>query len=296
MEYCIDLSKRDGKGKTIRSDSAIVAKIKRKNHIIERMKIGLAQDAFRVFFQPIYSRRENRFTTAEALLRFTDGELGTVSPGEFIPIAEEADLIGPISLMVLDKVCKFLTRLDQHEIAIETVSINVSTLHLNSADFVRDCLSTIDANGISPSKLRMEVTETVFIANNDHVEKVLKQMEARGVQFSIDDFGTGYANIANIIRLPFESIKFDRGFLYDSMSDARTLSVLKGLCTTFSDVGMKVVIEGVETVAQMQLAETINVDYVQGFLFALPMPEDEAIRYLGKTFVDPAERIDPAAR
>ncbi len=103
-----------------------------------------------------------------------------------------------------------------------------------------------------------------------------------GVQFYLDDFGTGYSNIANIIDLPFEFIKIDKSILYESIASKKCFSVLKGLSRTFSEVGLKIVVEGVETLEHRELAEQINADYIQGFLFARPMPADEVVRYLGK--------------
>jgi len=293
MEYCIDRSKKNGKGKTIFSEAALVAQLKRKDRIVEGLKIALIRDTFRVFYQPLFCRQEHRFTMAEALLRFTDPELGIISPGEFIPIAEEAGLIDQIGLMVLEKTCQFIKVLNQQKVPFQSVSINISALHMNSETIVADCLEIIQKNGISPDQLRFEITESVLVGKGDHVRKVLREFNEEGIRFYMDDFGTGYANIANIIDLPFECIKFDKSILYKSIADGRGHSILKCLGRTFMEIGMKVVVEGVEDMEQNRLVEDIDADYIQGFLYARPMPADKAMAYLAMPSFDVnAVRLD----
>jgi diguanylate cyclase (GGDEF)-like protein len=286
LEYCTNLSKKSGKGKTIYSSQETVDKLNRKSKIGELIKTGLALDTFVVFFQPIYSRKDKRFITAEALLRFSDSQLGAISPAELIPIAEEEGLIEEIGFMVLDKTCKFIKNLDDQKLTFTSISINISTLQLYSENFVDHCLDIIRSNGVSPDRLRMEITESVFVDINKNVEQVLRELGQNGIKLYMDDFGTGYANVANILNFPFENIKLDKSLLYDSVSDNRSFLIMKGLCKTFSEAGLQITIEGVETEEQRGLAEDINADFIQGYLFAHPMPPSEIIGYFEKTFPD----------
>lgn len=282
LEYCIDLSKKGGKGKIIFSDSAKVDKLKRKSIIIERIKWGLSHDMFNVFYQPIYCIKDKKFTTAEALLRFSDHELGPISLGELISIAEETGLIIDIGLLVLDKVCKFIKALEVQVIDIDAISINLSIVQLISQGFKDKFLEIIYTNQIQPSKLRLEITESVFIENAEFINNMMLQLNEHGINFYMDDFGTGYSNMVSIINLPFEFIKIDKSILYESINNKKCFSVLTGFCRTFKEVEMKIVIEGVETREQFEIAEKINADYIQGFLFAQPIPDFEAMWYFGK--------------
>jgi diguanylate cyclase (GGDEF)-like protein len=283
LEYCVDLSKRSGKGKIIFSDVEKVDKLGRKTHVIGRMKWGLAHDSFNVHYQPIYSTKNDRFTTAEALLRFSDIELGPISLGELIPIAEETGMIVEIGLLVLDKVCKYIQELNELGIEFDAISINLSAVQLKSEGFIAKILEIINSNHIHPDKLRMEITESVFIENAEFINDMMLQLNEHGIKFYMDDFGTGYSNMASIINLPFEFIKIDKSILYESIISKKCFSVLTGFCRTFSEVGMKIVIEGVENVQQKKIAEEVKADYIQGFLFARPLIGSEAIRYLGKS-------------
>ncbi len=281
LEYCIDLSKAAGKGKAIFTDAVTVGRLKRKSQIIDLMRRGLTQGNFEVYYQPIHSVGENRFTTAEALLRLSDNELGAISPAEFIPIAEESGLIVDIGLMVLDRVCGFIRMLDDREVEVDAISVNLSAMQLNSAGLVENILGIIDRHRINPCKLRLEITESVFVEKFDYMENMMRKLGEYGILFYLDDFGTGYSNIANVVELPFEFIKIDKSILYESVLSSKCFSVMNGLARTFADVGMKVVVEGVETPEHMRMAEQIDADYMQGYMFARPMPAEEAIRHLG---------------
>lgn len=281
LEYCIDLSKNNGKGRDVFSDAEMTGNIKRKINIIDLMKRGLSRDIFKVYYQPIYSVKYSRFTAAEALLRLSDIELGVISPNEFIPIAEETGIIVDIGLLVLDKVCRFIKELEEKEVEFDSISVNISSTQINSEELVDKLLEVVNRSRINPLKLHMEITESVLIANFDHVACMMRKLHEYGIRFNLDDFGTGYSNIANMAKLPFEFIKIDKSILYESMVSKKCFGFIKELSKMFSDVGIKVVVEGVETPDHLKLTEQFNTDYIQGFLFACPMPANEAIRYLG---------------
>jgi len=284
MEFCIVLAKKDGKSKAIFSDKKIASELIRDNLIIERLKLGMATDSFHMVYQPIYSRKEDQFTMAEALLRFNDSELGMIPPNEFIPIAERSGLINELTFMVLDKVCKFILNIEKQHVKFDAISINISILDLNSPNFVDNCLKIINQNGVSPSKLRFEVTENIFIENYKQIYSILKTFNENEIKFFMDDFGTGYANINNIISLPFECIKLDKSLLEKAVSDPKCFGIIKGLNITFSEIGMKTLIEGVETSEEYLMVEDINFDFIQGYFLARPMPPADAILYFGRKF------------
>lgn len=284
LEFGVTMSKKSGKGKTIFSDADIVNKMRRRSNIVDIMKRGLTQDCFKVHYQPIYSVKSGQFTTAEALIHLSDSKLGVIYPNEFIPIAEESALIVDIGLLVMEKVCQFIKELDDKGVEFDAISINLSYLQLNSEGFVESLLEIVNRNRVNPSRLRMEITESVFIDNFEHVANLMRQLGEYGIRFYLDDFGTGYSNIANMAELPFEFIKIDKSILYESIDSKKCFTVINGLSKTFSKIGMKIVVEGVETMEHRKMAEQIKADYIQGFLFARPLPAAEAIRYLGRSF------------
>jgi EAL domain-containing protein (putative c-di-GMP-specific phosphodiesterase class I) len=248
------------------------------------MKRGLTQDIFKVHYQPIFSLKRARFTSAEALLRLSDSELGAISPVEFIPIAQEAGIIVDIGFLVIDKVCQFIRETDEKGVEFDAISCNLSSTQLCSEGFVDKVIEIANRNRINKMKLHFEITESVFADNFKHVANIMRKLSKYGIRFNLDDFGTGFSNIANMAELPFEFIKIDKSILYESAVSKKCLIVIQGLSRTFSDVGMKIVVEGVETLEHRKIAEQLNADYIQGFLFARPMPANEAIRYLGRAF------------
>lgn len=140
----------------------------------------------------------------------------------------------------------------------------------------------ISKSSILPEKLCLEITESVLIDNFENADKVMRELNQQGFKYYLDDFGTGYSNIAYILNFPFKFIKIDRSVLYKSVSDRNGFIIMEGLCKTFSEIGMKVVIEGVENLEQRKLVERIHADYIQGFLFAFPAPADETMINLRK--------------
>lgn len=280
LEYCIAQSKENGKGRVIFSDAEMVNKVQRKNQIIEILKQGLINDSFVVYYQPIYSIKENKFTSAEALLRLFDKDLGVISPVEFIPIAEETGMIINIGYMVLDKVCKYIRILDDSGIEIDGISVNFSSLQMFQEGLVDNVMDIIYKNQVNPKKIRIEITESAFIDKFDYVKNVMDELGNHGIEFYLDDFGTGYSNLASVIQLKFEYIKLDKSILYNSINCDNCLRVMNALSKGFSEVGIKIIVEGVENQSQQELADNINADYIQGFSYAKPMAAVDAIVHL----------------
>ncbi len=278
LEYCIDMSKQSGKGKVIYGDQVIAGRIRRKNRIIECMRKNLIEDGFEVVYQPIYSVKEQRFTTAEALLRLRDDELGNIPPSEFIPLAEETGLIIDIGYLVLDRVCRFIHVMDALELDFEGISVNLSALQITSEGLVNQLSAILEQHRVHPSQLRLEITESVFVEQSALVENVMCTLYGLGYHFYLDDFGTGYSNITTVIGLPFQYVKIDKSILYQADSNAKGRSLLNGLTHMFTEVGMKVVVEGIETAEQRSLSELAGTEGLQGFLFSEPVVMEEVMR------------------
>ncbi len=277
LEYCVERSKQSGKARIIEATSAIISDLKRKNQVIEIMRRALDHDGFEVYYQPIFCLAQRRFTSAEALLRLQDEHLGSISPAEFIPLAEKSGLIYEIGYLVLDKVCQFIRQLTDQGIEIENISVNFSILQILDAGIHDYIINTIHKHQIAADKIGIEITEGVFIDNHEYIKALIRKLGFHGIKFYLDDFGTGYSNLANVIQLKFDCIKLDKSILYYSTTNESYFGLLAGMIKIFSDLGLKVIIEGVENQLQQDVVEKNKAQYVQGFLFARPMTAADMI-------------------
>lgn len=282
LEHCIAESKRKGKGKIIYSDAKLAESARRRSQIIEKIKTAADNGSFVVYYQPVYSIQAGRFTSVEALLRFFDKDLGAVSPAEFIPIAEETGSSHLIFYFVLDRVCQTIRLLTSQNVDFVAISINCSMLQISQENLVTKILEIIHNNQVDPQKIRLEITESVLIDQFEKITRIMWELHQYGIAFYLDDFGTGYSNLAAVVKLPFEFIKIDKSLLYEALNNSKSLRVMKALSSTFTENGIKVVVEGVENDSQRALVDELVCDYMQGFLFARPMPGEELLAYLKK--------------
>lgn len=282
LEHCVARSKRSGKGQLVRPDDEMLAVVRRRSRVQEALRAAIEQDRIDVHFQPILTNRDGRYRTAEALARLHDPEIGDIPPKEFIPIAEESGLIVPLGDRVLEGVCRFIQDLERRRAPFDSVSINCSSIQLFQEGMAERTLAILGARGISPRRIHVEVTESVFIDRVAAVKSIMATLQAAGVQFDLDDFGTGYSNLSTVVELPFRNVKFDRSLLYEAQRSRRTYTMLKATAQAFEDCGMGVVVEGVETPEQRVLADRIAAQYCQGYLYARPMPAAQAAEYLSR--------------
>jgi diguanylate cyclase (GGDEF)-like protein len=282
LEYGIGLSKKQGKGKVIESSDSTIKTIARKNLISTFIKKAIKEKEFEVYFQPIYSMKENRFTAAEALLRLKHDELGVISPGEFIPIAEEIGIMPDLNYFVIENVCIFINRLIESDIQFDFISLNMSNSQVIDNELIFNMNNLLKDYGVDAKKIYIEITESIFIDQLEEVNSILNELGEYGYRFCIDDFGTGYSNITNIISLPVSVIKIDKSIVYKSMKEEKNSIIIQGIAKSFANVGFAILTEGVENPDHLEIAKKLMSDYVQGFFFAFPLPKDEAIRYMGK--------------
>ncbi len=281
LEYITVKSKNTmGKGRTIYCSDFIKNEIERKNKVAHILREEVKNKGFIVMYQPIFDTSKNAFTKAEALIRLRDDELGMLSPNEFIPIAEELGLIVDIGYIVLEKVCKFLRRIEDSNIDIESISVNFSPNQMLKDSLVDNIMNIIDYYKVDPSKISIEITENFIIDRNEKVIEKMNLLHQKGIKFYLDDFGTGYSNISRVMELPFDVIKIDKTLVDNCESNSKCYHLLEGLSSAFEKADMKVLVEGVETEVQKDIIGNICY-YIQGFYFARPTEEDEVIKMLG---------------
>lgn len=262
-------------------DEAIMVDRERKRYIYRILKRELDLDStqFQVWYQPIYSIEKQQFTYMEALSRLHGTELGDIPPQEFVYVAENRGLIERLGFVAFEKVCKFISA---NRELVKAVSINFSVYQMTNKRLVQNVLETIKRFELNPSNIIMEVTESTFIDNFEVVSNNMKRLSNAGVKFYLDDFGTGYSNLANVISLPFSTIKIDRSLVLMMEESERGVMLFMNLVKTFKDAGLKILVEGVETKNQNSLIEKAGVDYIQGFLFSRPLAEENCIEFLSK--------------
>ncbi|MCV2367586.1 sensor domain-containing phosphodiesterase [Roseateles oligotrophus] len=217
-----------------------------------------------------------RITGVEALLRWLDPLHGPVSPAVFIPLAEETGLILPLGAWVLEAACEQLASwAKEPDLAHLTVAVNVSARQFHQPDFVSQVLTVLARTGANPQRLKLELTESILVANVEDIISKMTALKAQGVGFSLDDFGTGYSSLSYLKRLPLDQLKIDQSFIRDLLVDANDAVIAKMVIALAGSLGLSVIAEGVETEAQRDFLAAQGCHAYQGYLFGRPLPVAE---------------------
>ncbi len=243
---------------------------------------AIEREEFVVHYQPKFAADGRRLTGAEALVRWYHPELGMVSPGEFIPVAEESGLIVPIDEWVTATACRQLAAWLELPVAPFSISINLSARHLTEAA-VRRLIDIIEESGAPAERVELELTETHLMQQPEESERLLRLLHGVGFRLAIDDFGSGYSSLAYLKRFRVDTLKIDQTLVRDIESDANDLAIARTAVAIGHSLELKVVAEGVETEGQMQLLVDGGCDELQGFLLARPLPAEEFERLLRGT-------------
>ena len=275
--------KAKGKNSFVFSDLRLRDRQARRLEIEQRLRLAVADHALQVAYQPQVDLTTGKVVAFEALLRWQDPVLGKVSPGEFVPIAEEAGLIVPIGLWLLREACHQARTWDEDGASPIGLAVNVSTLQFRQADFVEQVESALRDSRLPPERLEIEVTESVLIDQFDVAVQALRRLNRLDVRTALDDFGTGYSSLAYLQRLPIHALKIDRSFVsclaLTSTGRAGTaVPIVDAISAMGRTLGKTVVAEGVETAAQARYLQRIGVHNAQGFYFGKAVSSDDALR------------------
>lgn len=287
LEYALKCAKDNGKGRLVHFNEYLNEELKRKKYVLEQVKRALSKDSFQVYYQPIYQCGKYRFCSAESLLRLRDEEGNSVSPAEFIPLAEENGLIDSISWIVIKKVCLFLG--ENPALALDSVSINLSMQQLADPCLAERILSCLEEYHVPPEKIKIEITERVIAEEPELVCSAMTHLIDKSIHFYLDDFGVGYSNLAGVLSLPFETIKLDASLISGIDTSEMTADTIRLLVQMLHRSGHIVVAEGIETEAQVKKARELEIDRIQGYYYAKPMPEQELIAFLGANLPETVE-------
>ncbi|NRF66151.1 EAL domain-containing protein [Aquincola sp. S2] len=243
------------------------ADLRQRMRLDHAMRQALASNRFRLKYQPQLDMRTGAVIGAEALIRWRDPELGEVSPGEFIPVAEDTGFIVAIGDWVLQQAVRQAARW-RAEGLLMPVSINVSALQFQQADFIDRVGNVLRENRLPGSLLELELTESILVHDADEALARLSQLSQLGVRLAIDDFGTGYSSLAYLKRFPIERLKIDRSFIQGVPQDDSDAGIVRAIVQMSAALGMKVIAEGVETEPQRNFLVEAGCDQFQGFLYA----------------------------
>ena len=251
----------------------------RRLELEEGLRRALDRDEFEVRYQPRVDVGDDRIVGMEALLRWNSAELGPVSPGEFIPVAEETGLITPIGAWVLDTAAAQLA--DWHAAGLRDlrISVNVSPRQFASGDVNRTVMGALQANGLHPSDLELEITESLILGDDDGTAEALRELRTIGVVLALDDFGTGYSSLGLLTRFPLDVLKIDRSIAASVVDDPAAASVVEAVVTMGGRLGLRIVAEGVDEQEQAELLRELGCDEIQGFLIS-PAVDPEAFSAL----------------
>jgi len=255
-------------------DPDMQAAVNARSNLEADLRQGLARGELLVHYQPVVDHQA-RLLGAEALVRWRHPQRGMISPGEFIPLAEQTGLILPLGQYVLQTACEQLQRWgEQPETAHLSISVNVSARQFRQAGFVAEVLQTLKNHHAEPTRLKLELTESLLLGDIEDTIARMVQLKREGVGFALDDFGTGYSSLSYLKRLPLDQIKIDQSFVRDVLTDPNDAAIVRTILALAKSLDLEVVAEGVETTGQLSFLRLHGCEGFQGYLFGRPVPMD----------------------
>ena len=278
-------AKSEGRGTWRWFEASMEARAQARRTLELDLRHALETEAFELHYQPLFNLKTRRILTCEALLRWPHAARGMVPAAEFIPVAEEMGLIVEIGKQVLHKACLECLKWP----GATSVAVNLSPMQFSRSNvpaLVRDVLA---ATKLSASRLEIEITESTILQDTIRTRNDLHQLEHLGVKISLDDFGTAYSSLSYLHSFPFHKVKIDQSFLRELVDDERRITLLRGMTRLSAQLGLHVVVEGVETEEQLELLlSDDSIDEAQGYLLCRPMPASDVRKLLYTSYVAPA--------
>lgn len=275
LEYAADLADQQG-WHYIRYTADIGESMDREYYLTERLRQIDREHGFQVWYQPIYCLNNGLFCSMEALVRLQEPDGSMISPGEFVPLAEETGIITSITWFVLEDVCEFLS--SREELREVNVSINLPMAQLLEPGFAPRLDSIVDRFGIAHQRICLEFTEREILDTFEQTRNIMQELNRSGYRFFLDDFGTGYSNYSCMLQLPFHTVKLDASLIQISGAKGDG-ELIQSLTKLLHDLGVQVVAEGVESKEMAERLAGYEVDRLQGYFFAKPMGEESVLEF-----------------
>ena len=262
--------------------------LERRVELERDMRMALKNDEFTLNYQPMYDLLNGNLVKVEALLRWQHPKYGLISPGEFIPLAEESGMIVSIGTWVLREACRQVKSWQNMNLGEFKVSVNVSPLQFSQPTFLSTVMKALQHTGLDPQYLELEMTETVVMDRLEDVSRALRSLRAIGISIAIDDFGTGYSSLAYLRDLPIDTVKIDRAFVSDLGSPLEApqfaLALIEAIMSLAGHLDLQVVAEGLETRDQLEIVRDLGCHIGQGYYFSKPLPSDALEKLLSPAF------------
>jgi len=269
-------------------DPAMTRDLVRKKEIESELRAAIRKDELSIFFQPIVDLKTGRIRTFEALVRWFHPEKGELRPDEFIPVAEETGVIITLSNWITAQAAKAASQWPEHV----TLAVNLSPIQLRAPGAALGILNALKDAGLPPSRLELEVTESLFIEESEHAARFIEELSAQGVRFALDDFGTGYSSLGYINQFPFKKIKVDRSFVSGPNIGRKSDAIIRAVAEMGSTLEMEIVAEGLETIEQVEAVRNAGCTLGQGYYFSRAVPDFLAAMLLSQE----REERDTASR
>lgn len=244
---------------------------------------AIEEDRIEVFYQPIYSTKHGKFTSAEALVRIRDEKGEIVPPGRFIPVAEKNGLIARIGEIVFEKVCAFVRKHNlMEDYGMKYIEVNLSVRQCEDTRLAENYIKIMQKYHLNPSCINLEITESASIKTRKNLLENMQVLIDYGVKFSLDDFGNGESNLNYIVDMPVSIVKFDRDMSQAYFANQKAKFVMEASMHMIHEMQLEIVSEGVETKEQMEAISALGIDYIQGYYFSRPIPEAEFLEFIKK--------------
>jgi len=248
------------------------------------LRHALGRDELFLHYQPLLDLNTGRMAGAEALLRWNSPTLGLVMPDNFIPLAEDTGLIVPIGQWVLNSACRQAKAWLDQGLPMTTIAVNTSSRQLRHARLLDEVRQALADSGLPPENLELEITESFLIEDPQHTSGVLEELNRLGVRLSLDDFGTGYSSLSYLKRYPFHTLKIDRSFVRDVLTDPNDRALVQAIIAMARSLNLRIIAEGVETAEQQHFMREQGCDIIQGYHYSRPLALDAFKAFaLGKT-------------
>jgi len=268
-------AKRQGRGRVEYFNATMKEGSQSRFRLEQRLQRALARDGFALFYQPQFDLGTGCISGVEALLRWTDDQLGSVSPDEFIPLAEEMGLIVPIGEWALRTACSHFREWQDMGLQAGRVAVNVSPPQFIEPGFCETVRRVLRDTGLDPSRLELEITESLAMSDDDRTAQILAELRRIGVSIAIDDFGVGHSNLGRLASIAVNRLKIDRGLMRSVDPQGRRAAIVGAIVSMARTLGLQVLAEGVEDFAQLLDLQELQCNEVQGYLLSQPLPADE---------------------
>lgn len=281
-QFLIEQVTEAGTHAVLEADASCVERYRRRTKVEMAILRAIRDKSFEVNYQPIYSVEEKRIVSLEALVRLQDDELGYISPEEFVSIAERDGNIIYIGEQILEECCKFLARhiLSNGSLGIRTIQLNISMVQCLRQNLSETIIPVLEKYHVPPSMIMLELTERIAISAPERMKRHMNELGKLGITFAMDDYGSGNSNCSYLIQFPFGEVKIDKEIVGAYFENDTAKVVLENEIRTMKQLGIPLIVEGIETKEQSEEMERLGVDYIQGYYYGKPMPEKECLRHI----------------